>query len=49
MHSWCGDGLPWTWPDTYIDGSHVVIQTVAKNREEALLLSEKLWGACGRN
>ena len=49
MHSWCGDGEPWVWPTQYPDGARVVIQATAKTREEALVLSDKLWEACGRS
>lgn len=48
MHSWCGEGDPWTWPKDYPTGSRVVIQARAQHRDEALYLSEKLWAACGR-
>ncbi|NQT52546.1 hypothetical protein HQ576_10865 [bacterium] len=48
MHSWCGEGEPWTWPAQYPEGSRVVIQATAKTRREAIELSEKLWAACGR-
>lgn len=48
MHSWCGDGPPWTWPAQYPEGSRVVIQATAHSQDEALRLSEKLWEACGR-
>lgn len=48
MHSWCGDGDPWTWPARYPRSSRVVIQARAETRDEALRLSEKLWQACGR-
>ena len=48
MHSWCGDGNPWTWPAQYPQGARVVLQATAKTREEALVLSERLWEACGR-
>lgn len=48
MHSWCGAGDPWTWPDRYPDGARVVLQATAKTRDEALMLSDKLWEACGR-
>ena len=47
MHSWCGDGPAWTWPEQYPDGARVVLQATARTREEALELSEKLWAACG--
>ena len=48
MHSWCGEGDPWTWPDLYPEGSRVVIQATAKTRNQALLLSDKLNRVCGR-
>ncbi len=48
MHSWCGEGDPWTWPATYPAGSRVVLQASAATRDEALALSDKLWHACGR-
>jgi hypothetical protein len=46
MHSWCGEGAPWTWPGSYPDGARVVLQTTAQTRDEALMLSDKLWEAC---
>ncbi len=49
MHWWCGDGDPWTWPGGYPKDSRVVIQNVAKTKDEALMLSEKLHAVCGRN
>ena len=49
MHSWCGDGDPWTWLDSYPTASRVVIQVVAKTKDEALMLSDKLHAVCGRN
>ena len=48
MHSWCGDGEPWTWPRQYPEGARVVMQAPAENREEALALADRLWEACGR-
>jgi len=48
MHSWCGDGDPWTWPEQYPEGSRVVMQASAATRDEALELSERMWEACGR-
>jgi hypothetical protein len=47
MHSWCGDGDPWTWPAAYPPGSRVVVQATAHTRDEALSLSDRLWEACG--
>jgi hypothetical protein len=49
MHSWCGDGPPWTWTKAYPDKSRVVIQATAKSREDALLISDKLRPVCGRD
>jgi hypothetical protein len=54
MHSWCGDGDPWTWPARYPAGSRVVIQAPARSKDEAQRLAEKLRAmqsiaqACGR-
>jgi len=48
MHSWCGDGEPWTWPEQYPDGARVVMRVPAGTRDEALRLSERMWEACGR-
>jgi hypothetical protein len=48
MHSWNGNGESWTWPQSYPKGAHVVLQTRANTKDEALFLSEKLWKACGR-
>lgn len=48
MHSWCGVGDPWEWPEAYPEGSRVVIQATAKTRNEALNLSERLQAVCGR-
>ena len=49
MHSWCGDGDPWTWPTTYPAGARVVLQATAATREEAIELAAKLGEACGRD
>ncbi|MBN1584710.1 MAG: hypothetical protein JXA89_28650 [Anaerolineae bacterium] len=48
MHSWCGSGDPWTWPEWYPQDSRVVIQAQTETKDEALHLSEKLWVACKR-
>lgn len=48
MHSWCGDGEPWTWPEQYPEGARVVLQATAKGRREAIELTEKLAQACRR-
>ena len=45
MHSWCGDGDPWTWPSAYPPGSHVVIQATAHTPDEARALSDQLRAA----
>ena len=47
-HSWLGEGPPWTWPEQYRPGSRVVLEASATSREEAMMLSERLWAACGR-
>ena len=49
LHSWHGDGPPWTWPQQYPGGSRVVMDAEAGSRDEALELSEKLWAACRRD
>ena len=49
MHSWSGDGDPWTWVDKFPSGSRVVIQATAKTKDEALMLSDKLCAVCGRD
>lgn len=49
MHSWCGDGEPWTWPGQYPSDARIVFRASAETREEALALSEKLWTALGRS
>ena len=48
MHSWCGAGPAWTWPEQYPQGARVVLQASAATRDEAIELSEKLCAACGR-
>jgi len=48
MHSWYGDGDPWTWPGQYPDAARVVIRAGAKTREEAVELSAKLGAVCRR-
>lgn len=48
-HSWSGDGPPWLHPRSFPEGSRVVLEASAATREEALVLSGKLWEACGRN
>jgi hypothetical protein len=48
MHVWCGAGDPWTWPAHYPEGARVVIQATATNRDEALMLADKLWATLGR-
>ncbi len=40
--------LPYIMPQGYPEGSRVVIEAVAKSRDEALELSDKLWKYCGR-
>jgi hypothetical protein len=47
MHSWSGDGPPWTWPEQHPPGARVVMETWAHGRDEALRMSEKLRAACG--
>ncbi|MCU0522584.1 MAG: hypothetical protein MUF84_18060 [Anaerolineae bacterium] len=42
MHSWCGDGDPWTWPMRYQPGSRVVIQATARTQDEACYIADKL-------
>jgi hypothetical protein len=42
MHSWCGDGDPWSWPATYPDGARVVLQATATTRDDAKRLADKL-------
>jgi hypothetical protein len=49
MHSWSGDGPAWTWPAQYPTGARIVMQATAKTRDEALMLADKLWLACGRD
>jgi hypothetical protein len=46
MHSWYGDGEPWTWPGQYPDDARVVIRAGAETRDEALRLAEKLGEVC---
>ena len=48
MHSWCGDGEPWTWVDTYPEGARVVLQVAADSRDQARMLSDRLWQTCRR-
>lgn len=48
MHTWCGDGEPWVWPENYPQGSRIVIETAANDKNEAIILAEKRWKACGR-
>jgi hypothetical protein len=48
MHSWCGDGPPWTWPAQYPEGARVVLQATASSQQEAIELSDELWAGCGR-
>ena len=42
MHSWQGEGDPWTWPASHPPGVRTVIQAGAKDREEAIELAAKL-------
>ena len=48
MHSWCGDGPAWTWPEQYPEAARVVMETNASSKDEAMEISEKLNVACGR-
>ncbi|MDP7673766.1 MAG: uroporphyrinogen decarboxylase family protein [Dehalococcoidia bacterium] len=42
MHSWCGRGPAWTWPQQYPEAARVVMSINASTREEALELVEKV-------
>jgi hypothetical protein len=48
FHSWSGDGPPWEWPGQHPTGSRVVMQLGAGSKDEALMLSNRMWQACGR-
>ncbi len=47
MHCWCGNGPAWEWVDKLPPSAHVVLQAQAQTREEALVLSERMWAVCG--
>ena len=42
MHSWCGEGPPWTWPQQYPKEARVVMGANASSKDEALALIEKV-------
>jgi uroporphyrinogen-III decarboxylase len=48
-HSWSGDGPVWQHLQAMPEGSRVVLEAGAASREEALMVSDKLWQACGRS
>ncbi len=49
MHSWSGEGDPWTWPAQHPKGSRMVMEMRAETRDEALMLAERMAAACGRS
>lgn len=42
MHSWCGDGPAWSWPQNYPAEARVVIQATAQTKKEAVELAQRL-------
>jgi hypothetical protein len=48
MHSWLGNGEPWTWPSQHLPSERVVYDIPAKTKEEALQITERIRQAMGR-
>jgi len=49
MHGgWTPDGDPWTWPGKFPVGSRVVMDLLAKNKDEAVRMCEKMREVLGR-
>ena len=46
LHTWSGDGLPWTWPDQFPARARVVMTPKAADRDEAMTICEKLRNRC---
>lgn len=42
MHSWTGEGAPWTWPEQLPARCHAVMEITVKTRKEAKNVSSKL-------
>jgi len=42
MHSWCGEGDPWTWPAAFPPPTRLVLQVEVDTRQQALQISERM-------